>query len=350
VSTAAAAVGWGGIRAWHTGEKRIALAWLLSACLTLPFAFALVFRNAGWFTQLSQGNPRFELLTGAPGWNPITNAQLWWAIALSIPAYFWLRRYTRASVFSLVLAVTGALLCLDTLLRMGLLEWIENDPGRFYFQLLPFALAFLVAGYVVERLGHPSDSRYLYPIALAFMLTAFTGIAAAHQPWADWLRSAAPWTRGQHEYLFLANAGVYYVLQLACERISTAHLRAVAQVLRFAIPGHVMTSLLLLGVAASDRWLGPPANVVNRGEARLFEFLLPVVAVAFVFASLSRQMKNYFVWGLGFLAIGLIRLEQDFFRGRASWPVALLALGLALMLTASRYPRILLWLRRQRRV
>ena len=82
------------------------------------------------------------------------------------------------------------------------------------------------------------------------------------------------------------------------------------------IPGHVMTSLLLLGMDAKSPL-----------EARVFEWLLPAVACVFVFASIQRQMKNFFVSGLVFLAIGAYRLQQKVFPGHAAWPLALLGRG-----------------------
>jgi len=103
-------------------------------------------------------------------------------------------------------------------------------------------------------------------------------------------------------------------------------LHTVAKTFRFVIPGHVMTSLLLLGMEAKSPL-----------EARVFEWLLPAIAALFVFASIQRRMKNYFVSGLVFLAIGAYRLQQQVFPGHAAWPLALLAAGLALMVAASNY-------------
>jgi len=34
---------------------------------------------------------------------------------------------------------------------MGMLDWIDHDPGRFYFYLIPCALLFLAAGWVFEE-------------------------------------------------------------------------------------------------------------------------------------------------------------------------------------------------------
>jgi len=224
-----------------------------------------------------------------------------------------------------------------TLLRIGMLDWLEKDPGKAYFYLIPCAMLFLVIGLALERLRQASDSRYFYPIAVVFTLVGLSGVATFHEPYAEWLKSTAPWTRGQIEYLFILNAGVYLALQALAERFSSAQMRTVAKAFRFVIPGHVMTSLLLLGLSASERWHKSPDIAGLRLEARVFEVLLPVVACLFVFGSIPKQMKNFFATGLLFLAIGIVRLQQDLFQDRAVWPVALLAGGLVLMLAAANY-------------
>src|ERR1035441_5655300 len=199
---------------------------------------------------------------------------------------------------------------------------------------------------VLERLRQPNDSRYFYPIAVAFTLAALTGVATYHEPYAIWLKSVAPWTRGQIEYLFIVNAGIYLALRIACERVSSPQMRMVAKSFRFVIPGHVMTSLLLLGLAASDRWAQAPANAGMRLEARLLEALLPMVACIFVLGSIPKQMKNFFASGMFFLAIGLVRLQQDFFKDRAWWPIGLLLTGLLLRAAAARYAPLKMALKR----
>jgi len=137
---------------------------------------------------------------------------LWWALVAGLPMCWWLRRFTRTPVFSLVFSSIGALWCLTTLLRMGLLDWLDNDPGRFYFHLLPRAALFMAAGFRLERLGLSDDSRYFYPFAAAFTWAALSGVATFHEPYANWLKATAPWTRGQIEYLFIGNAAIYFAL------------------------------------------------------------------------------------------------------------------------------------------
>jgi len=101
-----------------------------------------------------------------------------------------------------------------------------------------------------------------------------------------------------------------------------------------------MTSLLMLGLAASDLWDKSPKDIAFKHEARIFEFLLPVVACLFVFGSIPKHMKNFLASGLVFLAIGIVRLQQDFFKNRAAWPVLLLWAGVLLMAAAANYSSI----------
>ena len=328
---------WIGLRLWIRGQHRLALAFLLAFCLLLPVTLLAAMNECGLFTAASRGREDLELFSKLPDFRRTSNAQLWWAILVSLPVYCWLRRFTGSTVFTLVTATFAALWCFASLLRLGLIEWIDKDPGRPYFYLIPCALGFLAGGLLLERTRRSGDSRYLYPFFVALTYIALSGLAAYHEPYAKWLGSVAPWTRGQKEYLFIINAGLYFALQQVFEIPSSSQLRAVARAFRFVIPGHVMVPLLMLGLSASARWTEEPACDGRRVEARLFEILLPLVAGAFVFTSIPKQMKNYFASGLLFLAVGAVRLQQDLLKDRALWPAALIVAGLLVMLGAARY-------------
>ncbi|MGD0869388.1 MAG: serine/threonine-protein kinase [Bryobacteraceae bacterium] len=319
-------VAWIGIRTWKRGHYRVAIAYLLAFCLVAPVAALVTLEEAHVFTALTQGKQNLELFHRLEFAKEATNAQIWWALLAGLPVCWWLRRFTHAPVFSLMYAATAAMACLATLLRMGVLEYLDHDQGRFFLDLIPCAALFMVAGFVFERLKMPDDSQYFYPFAVAFTLAALSGVAGYHEPWADWLKAQTPWTRGQVEYLFILNAGIYFVLDRICDRFESTQVRMVGKSFRFVIPGHVMTSLFLLQLSA---------NSVK--EARVLEWLLPAVACVFIFSSIPRQMKNFLVSGLVFLAIGVYRLQQEVFPNRAFWPVLLLTCGLALMVAAANY-------------
>ena len=340
VWAAAAPTAWIGVRTWRRGNYRVAIAYLLAFCLLAPVAVLVAFEELRLFTGLTHGNTGLELFYRLEAAKKATNAQLWWSLAAGLPVCWAMRRFTRAPVFSLMFAAMAALLYLATLLRMGMLDCLDDDPGRFFFRLIPGAVLFLVAGYVFERLGKPDDSRYFYPFGVAFTWAALSGLAGFHKPYSDWIRRLAPWTRGQEEYLFLINAGIYFMLDRLADRFQSEQVRMVGRSFRFVIAGHVLVSLWLLGLNDSS----PVA------EQHLFEWLLVGAACAFVFASIPRQMKNFFVSGMLFLAIGIYRVQQEVFPGRAFWPVSLVVAGLALMLAATNYAALRVALGRLARI
>jgi serine/threonine-protein kinase len=323
-----------GIRCWQRGDRRFGVAYLLAFGLLVSTTALVTMSEFHWATQWTRGREDLEFFKQIFSFDRITNAQLWWALLLALLAFFGLRRFTGSTVFSLGFSFMAAQFGLATLLRLGLLEWIEKDRGRIFYSLLPIAAAYFMAGFFLERMRLHSDSRYFYPSGVFFTYLSLSGLALYHQPWADWLRSTFPWTRGEVEYLFMLNAGIYLGLQWFCERFPSAQLRMVAKAFRFVIPGHLLMPLLLLGIQAADLWSHNRDNPAFRLEARTFEILLPAVALGFVYGSIPKQMKNYFASGLLFFAVGVIRLAQDLFEKKASLPVILLAAGIFLMLVA----------------
>jgi serine/threonine protein kinase len=346
VAAIAALIALRGLQLWKAAQLRVGIAYLLAFCLMMPIVLLVAFGEFHLFAKAT-GHADWELLKKT--FKQTTNAQLWWASFLSIPAYVWLRQFTKSSVFSLVLAVTTAWLSAVTLLRMGLLEKFDGDPGWLYYRLIPIALLFFAAAFTLEHLRFPSDSRYFYPFAVFFTFAALSGLAATHKPYQDWLENTFPWTRGQIEYLFIINAGIYFLLQAICERFPSAQMRVVAKSFRFAVPGHVLTSLFFLSAAAWERWQDHLPDLAMKKEARSFEVILPVTACAFVFASIWKQMKNYFVVGMVFLAAGLIHVQQDMFKEKSVWSIVLLLAGSILMISATRYSSIKMALARMLR-
>ena len=124
----------------------MAIAFLLAFCLVAPIAALVTVEEARIFTAVTQGKLKLELFHRLEFARQATNAQLWWALLAGLPVCWWLRRFTRAPVFSLMFAAMSALLCLATLLRLGMLDWLDHDPGRFYFHLLPARCCFWPPG------------------------------------------------------------------------------------------------------------------------------------------------------------------------------------------------------------
>jgi len=51
-------------------------------------------------------------------------------------------------------------------------------------------------------------------------------------------------------------------------------------------------------------------------------------------------MKNFFVSGMIFLAIGIVTWQFDLFEKQSRWPIVLLILGSLLMVSSTRYSAI----------
>jgi len=331
---------WSGLRIWRRGQLRIGIAFLLTFCLLMPIVLLLAMIEYH-IAAVPSPHKEWELLANLEEpFRAVTNAQLWWAILLALPACGWLRRLTHSSVFSLMIAVMGVALSLVTLLRLGWLEFAKDNPGWFYFRILPVAMLFFITAFAIERLRFSNDSRYFYPIAVVLTLLALTGLAVQHHPYREWMERNFTWTRGQLEYLFILNAAIYFVLQAIADRFPSSQMRAVAKAFRFVIPGHILTSLLLLWFNAYGRWQDDLENLVKKREARILEYLVPTVACVFIFGSIRKQMKNFFVSGMLFLAAGIVMWQLDLFENESRWPIFLLIVGALVMVMATRYSTI----------
>jgi len=339
-----------GLQQWHKNQRRMGIAFLLTFTLLFFIGLLVAFNEYQWLSYWTQGRRDLEFLLSQLDFEKTTNVQLWWALLALLPVCYALRRYTKASVFSLELTFMSLLLAGATLLRMGMLDWISKDQGRPFLYMIPVAVVYFAAGYILERLTLASDSRYLYGHAVFVMYMALSGIALFHEPYAQWLKAVFPWTRGQVEYLFIVNAVIYWGLQFLCDHAASIQLLAVAKAFRFVIAGHILIPLWGLGITATERWNKHAALTALKFEARLFEVLLPLAAALFIYYSIARQMKNYLASGMIFLAVGVIRLEEDWLKGHAALPIALIISGLLLMLiVASRASLLKLFLKYRRR-
>ena len=335
-----------GIRCWKQGALRTGMAFLLAFCFLFPIVLLVVMEVNGIQGRVPKDQEDLEFFSNVfegYSFNRITNAQLWWSLLLSLPAYLWLRRFTGSSVFSLVFAVAMVLLSLVWLFETGLLRWIGNEEyGDIFPHVIPLALLFFAFGMIIERFRYPADSRYFYPIGVGFTWISLTGLAAANSSYMEDIQYWWSGVREQRAYLFLMNAAIYFVLQALCDRLPWPQMRSAARAFRFVIPGHVLLSLLSLGENAMNLWLGvgQAPDAAYKFEARTFEILLPCVACAFVYLSIPRQMKNFFVWGMVFLAIGVVNLQNDIFADRRGWLICLMLGGLLVMLAAAHYANL----------
>ena len=88
-------------------------------------------------------------------------------------------------------------------------------------------------------------------------------------------------------------------------------------------------------------WLGPlhllyclrVLDHLGSGLNRdIYRFMLPAASLAFIFGSVSRQMKSFVFSGLAGLAVSVHRITSEYFEDIFSWPIALILAGFCFML------------------
>ncbi len=97
-----------------------------------------------------------------------TNAQIWWALSRDCRSAGALRRFTRAPVFSLMFAAMTAMLCLATLLRVGVARLPGPRPRPLLLRSAALRRALHGRRIRLGATSDPDDSRYFYPFAVVF--------------------------------------------------------------------------------------------------------------------------------------------------------------------------------------
>ena len=310
---------------WERRTRRVALVLLMAACLTWPLAAAAFFMTAKWGLA---GGPDDSL-------PDLTNVELilvtgTWA-ALGLLLWWW----TRTSAFALLWGLSALALATAVFLWSGMKHWDPDEIAVWY--LVPGAALFGVAMALDLKWRQVYFAAPLYVMGLLVLLAALTYLAK-EGPTTKWLGvdsiahqlGIEAVDRGrQVKYSFILNGAAYLVLGLVADRSQASWwLRKTATLLFWLAPSHLLVPLRLL----ADQWALLP------GGWTVPEVLLPVGALAFVFASVPKQMKSFFLSGLGYLAVAIQRLTAEHFQDVYAWPLGLAAAGLTLAMVAWRRP------------
>jgi hypothetical protein len=95
--------------------------------------------------------------------------------------------------------------------------------------------------------------------------------------------------------------------------------------------------LHILGVL---RTLDSLESEIPESHHLVYRVLLPVGSVAFVFGSISRQMKSFFFSGLAGIAASVHKLTIEHWDRCFAWPVTLIVAGTLCMLVSWLVPRL----------
>jgi serine/threonine protein kinase len=315
-----------GVVLWRRQNRRVALVLLMAASMVWPlFVYtlldALKLRLGGsaddmlWLT-----NPEWLIVTGS------------WAVLCLL---FWNR--TKTSAFALLWTLSAVALATAVFALMGMKNWKPDEIAAHY--LVPGAVLLGIA--IVLDLGWRKVyvATPLYIIGLAIVVAAATKLAL-DGPTTRWV---GVWAMArelgidefnpqrQIYYSFMLNGAAYLVFGLLAYRSTQSRsLRRIATILFWLAPSHLLIPVFRLEHERVWRVLPHGWSVP--------EVVLLVGALAFVLASVPKQMKSFFFSGLAYVALGLYVVTVNHFEDVFAWPIILAVGGLALAVVAWKRP------------
>jgi serine/threonine protein kinase len=319
----------GGLELWRRRTRRVALVLLMGATITLPLMVGTALVHWRILASRDPPNEFFGF---------VTNRQFLVSAFCGCALAAGLWRHTRTAAFALIWGLAALVLVTAFCGVEGMISRIRDAEGH---GLAAVAGWYLWPGLVLLGLALAWDLRWrnsafaspLYVMALLVVLLSVS-LIAFQGPTLQWLGVvhglSAEDTYRHVKYSFMINGALFLAAGFLAERSAeSSSLRRIATFLFWIAPSHLLIPLELL----KTEWpLG--------GGWYLPELLLPAGALAFIFASVPKQMKSFFFSGLGYLALAVTQLTRDHFRDDFAWPVSLACAGLMLAVVAWRYPAV----------
>ena len=340
---------------WTKKETRLSVGFLATGCLLLPVAALIMFGHYHLFSpdNYPLGSESiaelFEGFSSVPGENNSSafyfgNLQLLIAAGLWLSASLFFLRIIRSSIF-VIFCILSSLGFLSTLYVIaGMMEeWIDYEHIIALRYLYP-GVVFFAAGMLLDR---KKLTPYAWPLCGTGLLLiigclSFVAQSEATLFYCAWSNpeSIPGWYNNGINFLcqadteqtktfgFIINGLVYMALAWVCRRQGTRLQRMLGQIFNWLGPLHLLVCLRVLDELGS----GVHQDV--------YRFMLPVASLAFVFGSVSRQMKSFVFSGLSGLAASVQKFTSEYFEDVFSWPIALIVIGLCFMLLSWWVPRL----------
>ncbi|MCU0913998.1 MAG: protein kinase [Planctomycetes bacterium] len=340
-----------GVWRWRCGESRLAVGFLATSNLLFPMAVLLMLwqwhildsARYPWGAELSgaepvvqglRAEPPEQNLQEEPSRQPPGNAQMFTAAALWLGCSLLFLRTTRSSifvVFSTVAFLAGLTVCY-TIAGMVKEEWPQEViAGRYLYP----GFALFLLGVLVDRRKWAHHAVPLCVAGLALIVGPLSTIASSDATLFGWLGYTPGFLSDNEDELMglslIANGLFYLALAGLCRRLNTLLQRRLAQILSWLGPLHILGVLRTLD---SNTWQ------VDDSHQLVYRILLPIGSVAFVFGSISRQMKSFFFSGLAGIAASVYRLTTKHWDEFFAWPVSLIVAGTLCMLVSWLVPRL----------
>ena len=333
---------------WTHHQTRLSVGFLATGCLLLPVAALITLGHYSLFDPLDYPMGSESVAQWFPGYPPaeentatasfvLGNLQLLIGSGLWISASLLFLKIIRSSIF-VIFSILSFLALLSVLyIISGMLD--ADNPWQLHVIALRYlypGIIFFAAGTFLDR---KKQTKYAWPLScvgLFFIVGSLSVIAQSESTlffcaWPDtesvplWYKnvitSISQDNRAQIIALgFIANGLFYLLLAWVCRRQGTRLHRTLGLIFNWLGPLHLLSCLRVLDQFSSGT------------HQDVYRFLLPAASLAFVFGSVSRQMKSFVFSGLAGLAVSVQKITSEYFEDVFTWPIALIVVGFCFML------------------
>lgn len=322
-----------GIIMWRQKESRLAVGFFSTANLLIPITILLTLGQ--WDILSSINYPLgtetiYEGLSEAGSHLIVGNLQLFISSCCWLAFSFVFLRLTRSSIFVLF-SIIAFLVWLSTCyIIAGMEDWAPDIvAGRYLFA----GIGLFILGTVLDRHRFTHYAWSLCIAGLVFIVIPLSIIAISENTLFGWLLlKPEEWLSQdeQHALSFAFNGLIYLGLAKLCRFLGTVLQRRLAQILNWLGPLHILFPL---------RKLDSEDLSVSEGHQMIYRILLPIASFAFVFGSVTRQMKSFFFSGLGGIAAAVHKFTVEYLDKYFAWPVSLIIAGIIWMFVSWLVPR-----------
>lgn len=320
-----------GILMWRKKENRLAVGFLATANLLIPITILL---TLGQWDILSSASYPWGTETIYQGLSEAGSHLIVGNLQLNISSWSWLAfsflflRLTRSSIFVLFSIIAFLVWLTTCYIIAGMENWTPDIiAGRYLFA----GIGLFVLGSVLDRRRLTHYAWSLCVAGLVFVVTPLSIIAISDNTLFGWLLSK-PEGLIQDEQIalsFACNGLIYLGLATICRSLGTILQRRLAQALNWFGPLHILGTLKILDTE----------DFASEGHQLIYRILLPIASFAFVFSSVTRQMKSFFFSGLGGIAASVHKITVEYLDKYFAWPVSLIVTGIVWMFVSWLVPR-----------
>jgi serine/threonine protein kinase len=321
-----------GLWLWRRKETRLSVGFLATANLLVPVTLLLTL--AQWqilsAATLPWGQESvYEALTLSESRVLIGNTQLYVSAWTWVACSVGLAVLTGSSLFGLFTVLASLSLLTSYYIISGLWSQpLDHMAGAYVGP----ALILSSIGALLDRSSRRKYAWSPSVVGAGLLIVSLTLIALSPSTLFGWIGTTPSWLSPEEAHgLSLASNGlIFLVLAGLCQRLNTPLQRNLSTLFNWLGPVHILGSLRLLDL---------DSHGFSESHRMLYRGLLPAASLAFVFISVSRQMKSFFFSGLAGLTASVHKLTIHHLDKFFVWPVWLIVTGLLSMIMAWIVPK-----------